>query len=105
MGIGRVSQYKALIRLFKVGHKDLFDGFAILAARLEVSFIRITCKHDAQSLIERVIKMENSIHGAKWWKFDFHNHTPKSNDFGKGDATHMAITPENWLLMYMTRRN
>jgi DNA repair ATPase RecN/histidinol phosphatase-like PHP family hydrolase len=41
------------------------------------------------------------IHGAKWWKFDFHNHTPKSNDFGKGDATHMAITPENWLLMYM----
>ena len=46
--------------------------------------------------------MENIIHGAKWWKFDFHNHTPKSNDFGKGDAAHMAITPENWLLMYMT---
>lgn len=45
--------------------------------------------------------MENIIHGAKWWKFDFHNHTPKSNDFGKGDAIHMAITPENWLLMYM----
>lgn len=41
------------------------------------------------------------IHGAKWWKFDFHNHTPASNDFGKGDATHKAITPENWLLMYM----
>jgi DNA repair ATPase RecN len=41
------------------------------------------------------------IHGAKWWKFDFHNHTPKSNDFGKGDVVHMAITPENWLLMYM----
>jgi len=42
------------------------------------------------------------IHGAKWWKFDFHNHTPKStNDFGKSDAAHMAITPENWLLMYM----
>lgn len=45
--------------------------------------------------------MENIIHGAKWWKFDFHNHTPKSNDFGKGDAIHMAITPEAWLLMYM----
>jgi hypothetical protein len=45
--------------------------------------------------------MKNLIHGAKWWKFDFHNHTPKSNDFGKGDALHMAITPENWLLMYM----
>ncbi|MBL0745712.1 TrlF family AAA-like ATPase [Chryseolinea lacunae] len=45
--------------------------------------------------------MKGLIHGAKWWKFDFHNHTPKSNDFGKGDAIHMAITPENWLLMYM----
>lgn len=45
--------------------------------------------------------MGNLIHGAKWWKFDFHNHTPKSNDFGKGDAAHMAISPENWLLMYM----
>jgi energy-coupling factor transporter ATP-binding protein EcfA2 len=45
--------------------------------------------------------MTQLIHGAKWWKFDFHNHTPKSNDFGKGDALHMAITPENWLLMYM----
>lgn len=45
--------------------------------------------------------MHELIHGAKWWKFDFHNHTPASNDFGKGDTTHMAITPENWLLMYM----
>ncbi len=46
--------------------------------------------------------MQELIHGAKWWKFDFHNHTPASNDFGKGDASHMAISPENWLLMYMT---
>ena len=41
------------------------------------------------------------IHGAKWWKFDFHNHTPASEDFGKGDAAHKGITPRNWLLMYM----
>jgi predicted metal-dependent phosphoesterase TrpH len=45
--------------------------------------------------------MQAYIHGAKWWKFDFHNHTSASNDFGKGDATHMAITPENWLILYM----
>lgn len=45
--------------------------------------------------------MDKLIHGAKWWKFDFHNHTPKSNDFGKGDTAHMAISPDNWLLMYM----
>lgn len=45
--------------------------------------------------------MNNLIHGAKWWKFDFHNHTPASEDFGKGNDTHKSITPENWLLMYM----
>lgn len=45
--------------------------------------------------------MQDLIHGAKWWKFDFHNHTPASADFGKGDGTHMGISPENWLLMYM----
>ncbi len=45
--------------------------------------------------------MKKLIHGAKWWKFDFHNHTPKSDDFGKGDAIHKSITPEDWLLMYM----
>ncbi len=45
--------------------------------------------------------MTNHIHGAKWWKFDFHNHTPASEDFGKGDDVHKAISPEDWLLMYM----
>lgn len=45
--------------------------------------------------------MRKLIHGARWWKFDFHNHTPKSDDFGKGDESHKEITPENWLLMYM----
>jgi ABC-type lipoprotein export system ATPase subunit len=45
--------------------------------------------------------MEELIHGAKWWKFDFHNHTPASDDFGKGNAIHKAITPDNWLLMFM----
>ncbi|MCF6403146.1 hypothetical protein L3C95_09690 [Chitinophaga filiformis] len=45
--------------------------------------------------------MINNIHGARWWKFDFHNHTPASDDFGKGDEQHKGITPENWLLMYM----
>ena len=22
--------------------------------------------------------------GSKWWKFDFHTHTPASDDYGKG---------------------
>ena len=34
--------------------------------------------------------------GAKWWKFDFHTHTPASADFRKSD-----ITYEVWLRKYM----
>lgn len=35
--------------------------------------------------------------GSKWWKFDFHNHTPASLDY-KGDK---AITPRQWLQGYL----
>ncbi|MDD2229593.1 MAG: AAA family ATPase [Candidatus Cloacimonetes bacterium] len=34
--------------------------------------------------------------GAKWWKFDFHTHTPASNDYPT-----KTDTPEDWLLAYM----
>ena len=50
---------------------------------------------------------KNPIHwnypGARWWKFDFHNHTPASADYGKGadHARLRQITPEDWLLGYM----
>jgi len=37
-----------------------------------------------------------SIHGSRWWKFDFHAHTPKSDDYP--DQTE---TPEQWLLTFM----
>lgn len=41
--------------------------------------------------------------GAKWWKFDFHTHTPASKDYGKGpdQGQFQAITPKEWLLGYM----
>ena len=41
--------------------------------------------------------------GSRWWKFDFHTHTPASTDYGKGpnQAVHRQITPEDWLLAYM----
>ncbi|MDH4200651.1 MAG: AAA family ATPase [Spirochaetia bacterium] len=49
--------------------------------------------------------MSNQIHkipGAKWWKFDFHAHTPASvEDYGRGDTVIKNITPEEWLLNYM----
>ena len=35
--------------------------------------------------------------GSKWWKFDFHTHTPKSNDYGRGDDSLKSIEPEEWL--------
>jgi len=41
--------------------------------------------------------------GSKWWKFDFHSHTPASDDYGKGpnQAALKKITPKDWLLNYM----
>ena len=38
--------------------------------------------------------------GSRWWKFDFHSHTPASADYGKGpdQASIRQITPEDWLL-------
>lgn len=41
--------------------------------------------------------------GSRWWKFDFHNHTPTSDDYGKGpnQAQYMQITQKDWLLNYM----
>jgi histidinol phosphatase-like PHP family hydrolase len=43
------------------------------------------------------------LHGARWWKFDFHSHTPKSNDYGRG-ADQVLLkqrTAREWLLDYM----
>lgn len=47
--------------------------------------------------------MIEHIHGARWWKFDFHNHTPKSTDYGKGDVSEKNISCEDWLLEFMKK--
>ena len=41
--------------------------------------------------------------GSKWWKCDFHTHTPASHDYGKGTNKEeiRKITPEDWLLNFM----
>ncbi len=42
--------------------------------------------------------------GARWWKFEFHAHSPASLDFGKGlrqQEIRDQTTPEEWLLAYM----
>jgi len=44
---------------------------------------------------------EQKYPGSRWWKFDFHNHTPASSDF---DATEIAtLQPRDWLLAYMCK--
>jgi len=41
--------------------------------------------------------------GARWWKFDFHAHTPASDDYGRGpnQVPMKERTPREWLLDYM----
>lgn len=48
--------------------------------------------------------MIEHIYGAKWWKFDFHNHTPKSTDYGRNNPTEKNIITEDWLLEYMQNK-
>ena len=38
-----------------------------------------------------------NIPGSKWWKFDFHTHTPRSDDFGAGNNSFKSMEPEEWL--------
>lgn len=35
--------------------------------------------------------------GSKWCKFDFHTHTPLSNDYGRGEVLFKNTKPEEWL--------
>ncbi|MCN8349234.1 hypothetical protein MLT32_21060 [Escherichia coli] len=37
--------------------------------------------------------------GSRWYKFDFHNHTPASDDYGIS-----GVTPRDWLLAYMRQQ-
>jgi len=42
--------------------------------------------------------------GARWWKFDFHTHTPASKDthaWQSAIGTDQEVTPRTWLLKYM----
>lgn len=41
--------------------------------------------------------------GARWWKFDFHAHTPASSDYGRGHRQQelRQQSPKDWLLAYM----
>jgi energy-coupling factor transporter ATP-binding protein EcfA2 len=50
-----------------------------------------------------MMSMTWNWNGARWWKFDFHTHTPKSDDYGKGpNQTELkARSARDWVLDYM----
>ena len=50
---------------------------------------------------ERVVN--DQFFGARWWRFDFHTHTPASFDYGKGPQqdTLQRRSPRQWLLDFM----
>jgi len=42
------------------------------------------------------------IFGARWWKFDFHTHSPASFDYSPSDPSlKSSITPKQWLMGYV----
>lgn len=43
------------------------------------------------------------IPGGKWWKVDFHLHTPGSYDYGHGDKTQTKISPKDFLICCMKK--
>lgn len=44
---------------------------------------------------------EQHYPGSRWWKFDFHNHTPASSDFDPSEIN--TLQPRDWLLAYMRK--
>lgn len=42
--------------------------------------------------------------GARWWKFDFHTHTPASMDYGRHEP-HLrnTVTPREWLSSFVEK--
>ncbi|MDG0797592.1 TrlF family AAA-like ATPase [Pectobacterium punjabense] len=45
-----------------------------------------------------------SFVGARWWKFDFHTHTPASFDYGKSDSNlKISKAPKDWLLDFIAK--
>ena len=47
--------------------------------------------------------MTSNVAGARWWRFDFHTHTPASEDYGKGpkQGELRRRRPHEWLLDFM----
>jgi energy-coupling factor transporter ATP-binding protein EcfA2 len=55
------------------------------------------------SRIENRLMALQVPNGSRWYKFEFHCHTPASSDYGKGPRQDFLLkkTPREWLLDYM----
>ncbi len=49
------------------------------------------------------LAMSEQFFGARWWRFDFHTHSPASYDYGKGpqQSALQGRSPRQWLLDFM----
>lgn len=47
--------------------------------------------------------MSEQFFGSRWWRFDFHTHSPASYDYGKGSQQQalQGRSPRQWLLDFM----
>ncbi len=52
-----------------------------------------------------MIQSKYDYPGAKWWKFDFHTHTPESKDFMQSYTKEQKgkVTPEHWLQNFIDK--
>ena len=48
--------------------------------------------------------MVSHINGSRWWKIDFHVHSPASVDYGHGDESARSITERDWIRGAMEKK-
>ena len=55
---------------------------------------------------ETTVETQADFPGAKWWKFDFHTHTPASDDFMQRctEEDKSQVTPGHWLRRFMEKK-
>ena len=79
------------------------DSFISLIKPFMMFTLEIKARNDGHSEEKNMIQPWPYL-GARWWKFDFHTHTPASKDTSAWQAaigTPEELTPRKWLLKYM----
>ena len=67
------------------------------------SWIQVATVHLFDACVRQRSAVSGKLIGARWWRFDFHAHSPASHDYGKGPQQ-LALqgrSPRQWLLDFM----